>query len=870
MESFRKCSQCGADLPPDSSGQQCPQCLTKPKPEAAGPARTIRIGPLPEIPASEKAGDWIGRYQLLEQIGEGGMGTVWLAEQVEPLRRKVALKVVKLGMDTKQIVARFELERQALALMQHPNIAQVLDAGATDTGRPFFVMELVRGVRITDYCDRKHLSTAERLNLFIKVCQAIQHAHQKGIIHRDIKPSNILVTETNGEAVPKVIDFGIAKAVTEKKLTNQTLMTGLGQFLGTPAYMSPEQAGANADIDTRSDIYSLGVMLYEMLTGRPPFEVKELLAAGLEAMRRVILEQEPVKPSTRLRAMIPEELTTTANRRSADSPKLVRQIRGDLDWIVMKCLEKDRTRRYETADALAEDLGHHLSNEPVDAAAPDTWYRVSKFVRRNKAAFAVALLIGVVLVAATGFSAWQAIRATRAQALAEERLAESDATAKFLLEVFQSPDLALTGMSIRVADALGAAVVKLDTELPGQPRLRAKLRAAFARTYNSLGETGWAISLQEQARDYYVATGGLENPDALNAISDLANSYDRAGRHAEALKLMEQVLPLRRKVSGPEDPDTLWAMNCLAVHYDQAGRKPEAIKLWEATLPLRQKVSGPGHPATLLVMENLANACDEIGRHPEALTLREQILAACRKMIDPKQVELLRQLGVMNYQANGYEDRGDMRAAWDMRVKARKLRRQLNRPDQQNNLEELYTAMAMDKLAFSYEEAGLREATVKLREEALQLWRAQLGPDTPNTIHAMEALAVAYEQAGRYDDALNVRQQVLAVSRKVFGSQNPQTLQSLNDLAWMLATSKAAKIRNGTYALPCAEEAVAATHRTNAMFLDTLAAADAETLQFDKAVTVQQEAIRRLHDGQEIGEFTSRLRLYQAGKPYRE
>ena len=261
METFRKCSQCGAELPPDASGQQCPQCLRKPKPEAAGPAGTIRIGPLPEIPASEKAGDWIGRYQLLEQIGEGGMGIVWLAEQVEPFRRKVALKVVKLGMDTKQIVARFELERQALALMQHPNIAQVLDAGATDTGRPFFVMELVRGIRITDYCDRKHLSTAERLNLFIKVCQAIQHAHQKGIIHRDIKPSNILVTETSGEAVPKVIDFGIAKAVTEQKLTDQTLMTGLGQFLGTPAYMSPEQAGANADIDTRSDIYSLGVML---------------------------------------------------------------------------------------------------------------------------------------------------------------------------------------------------------------------------------------------------------------------------------------------------------------------------------------------------------------------------------------------------------------------------------------------------------------------------------------------------------------------------------------------------------------------------------------------------------------------------------
>jgi len=350
---------------------------------------------------TEQSGSRIGRYRLLQQIGEGGCGVVWMAEQESPVRRRVALKIIKVGMDTKQVVARFEAERQALALMDHPHIAKVLDAGATETGRPFFVMELVRGIRITDFCDQHHFATEPRLTLFTQVCHAVQHAHQKGIIHRDIKPSNILVADHDGVPVPKVIDFGIAKATADQRLTDKTVFTAFEQFIGTPAYMSPEQANfSGLDVDTRTDIYSLGVLLYELLTSKTPFDARVLLQAGLDEMRRTIREKEPAPPSTRLSAMQAAELSATAKQRRIEVHQLIHLLRGDLDWIVMKCLEKDRSRRYETANGLAMDVQRYLRNELVIARPPSAAYRFQKLVQRNQLTFsAVAVITAIVFLA---------------------------------------------------------------------------------------------------------------------------------------------------------------------------------------------------------------------------------------------------------------------------------------------------------------------------------------------------------------------------------------------------------------------------------------------------------------------------------------
>jgi eukaryotic-like serine/threonine-protein kinase len=513
------------------------------RPEGVAPPPATVASATEHLPLTEKPGDRIGRYKLLQRIGEGGCGVVYMAEQEEPVRRRVALKVIKLGMDTKQVVARFEAERQALAMMDHPNIAKVFDAGATETGRPYFVMELVRGVRITEYCDQNHLSTEQRLKLFVQVCHAVQHAHQKGVIHRDIKPSNILVMVADDVPLPKMIDFGIAKAIGER-LTDKTVYTRFDQFIGTPAYMSPEQAGLSGmDVDTRSDIYALGVLLYELLTGRTPFEPKELAQAALDEIMRCIREEEPPKPSTRLSRLEQKEQTTTAQRRATEAPKLIRSLRGDLDWIVMKCLEKNRTRRYDTANELAQDIHCHLSHQPVSAAAPTLRYRTLKYVRRHRRVLATAAGFGLLLVLGTMLSLWQAKeRASLRQrswafetALPEiERLIGKDQyTAAFNLIERARPFIG-DNPRFQALSARAASVISIETTPPGadvyvreyknvDPKWEPIGKSPVKRARLPQGFKRWKVILP----GYEMAEGALftgSKPAELNVALDKAGT----------------------------------------------------------------------------------------------------------------------------------------------------------------------------------------------------------------------------------------------------------------------------------------------------------------------------------------------------------
>jgi non-specific serine/threonine protein kinase/serine/threonine-protein kinase len=625
--------------------------------EPSGPG-----GATAEEPLTERPGTVIGSCKLLELIGEGGMGEVWMAEQREPMQRKVALKILKAGMDSRQVVARFEQERQALALMDHPNIAKVFDGGTTAGGRPYFVMELVKGVPITRYCDEHRLTPRERLGLFLPVCQAIQHAHTKGIIHRDVKPANVLVAPYDGRPVPKVIDFGVAKA-TGQRLTERTLFTGFGAVIGTLEYMSPEQAELNnQDIDTRSDIYALGVLLYELLTGTTPLSRERVKETAFTETLRLIREEEPPRPSTRL-SESKDTLASISAQRHMEPARLTKEVRGELDWIVMKALEKDRNRRYETANTLAQDVDRYLADEPVLACPPSVAYRFRKLARRNKVALTTAALVGLALVVGTAVSTWQAVRATRAEtearhaqgqvtkelnrALAAEKQASAEkantqAALRFLLadvleqaDPYHEPD-----RDLKVRTLVDRAASRLEANQAIPPLVHAAIGQTMGRIYLGLGELRKAEGHLAQAYEMLRQHAGEDHAETLDAAYHLAELYYVQSDYAKAEPLFLRALDGRRRLLGDEDPATLQALSALGFLYvwrDEPERaEPLFIKGLQASRP-----RGDRDLETLSFMHGLAITYTFLGRYPEALEFADQALKGRRVIQGDKHPDTL-------------------------------------------------------------------------------------------------------------------------------------------------------------------------------------------------------------------------------------
>ena len=794
--------------------------------------------PRPPQPSLSQAFDQLpgttiaGRYVLLEQIGEGGMGTVWMAEQSQPMKRRVALKLIKAGMDSKAVMARFEAERQALAVMDHPHIAKVFDGGLTEAGRPFFVMEYVTGVPITAHCQSTSASMAERLNLFVQVCSAVQHAHQKGIIHRDLKPSNILVAPFGDKAVPKVIDFGLAKAI-DQPLTDETAHTAPETVLGTPSYMSPEQAQFNnPDVDTRSDIYSLGVVLYELLTGTTPLEKGRLKQASWDEIKRLIREEDPPQPSTRLSSA---DVPLSSTVRQIDRARLTKLVRGELDWIVMKALEKDRTRRYQTANDFAMDIQRYLTGAPVLAAPPSTLYRLRKFAQKHKAGLTVAATIALGLVAGVAISTWQAVRATKAEvatraaiqiammaeqvaaARAEgERQAKLEAEAKrseaesqrkraeeereiatAVKDFLQNKLLAQTDTTIQantllqagrtsseaklnpsIRELLDRAAKELAPDLieqnfPRQPLVQAELLATVGRTYRGIGEFSSAIDHLRRAENLFRQHRGPEHPDTIAVMASLGWAHLDAANFDLALPLFKETLRLRNAILGPEHPSTLTDMNNLAAAYQAAGTPDLAVPLLEETVTLQQTALDAKHPNTLRSMNNLAAAYQQAGMFDLARPLFEQTLNLRKATLGREHPDTL--CSMLNL-ASAYRIAGKLNLAVPLLEQTLMLQNSKIGADHPNTL------TTRNNLADAYIAAGKLDLALPLMEETLELKKARLGAEHPSTLQSMNNLARGYWTLQRLDMSVPLFESVVALMQKKLGPDHPDTLVAMANL----------------------------------------------------------------------------------------
>jgi serine/threonine protein kinase/tetratricopeptide (TPR) repeat protein len=718
-----------------------------------------------EMPRGEGPGGRIGPFKILQAIGEGGFGSVYEAEQEFPVKRRVALKLIKLGMDTREVIARFEAERQALALMDHPNIARVLDAGATETGRPYFVMELVRGEPIARYCSKHKLSIVQRLQLFDQVCAAVQHAHTKGIIHRDLKPNNVLVSTQDDRPFAKVIDFGIAKA-TSGRLTDKTLFTEQQLMMGTPLYMSPEQAEGSADIDTRTDIYSLGVILYELLTDTTPIESHSLRAAGYGEVQRIIREVEPPRPSARLSQSAAATTSDVAEKRQIEPRKLTKLIRGELDWIVMKAIEKDRARRYETANGLAMDVRRYLAGEPVLAAPPSVSYRLQKFVRRHKGTVAAGSLVAAaLLVGIVGF-AWQA-------QIAQTRANELEQVAEFQGAMLGQVDPAQAGrlLSDDVRSKLEASLAKA-----GVPEAdRAGQLAIFNGLWQRVNATDAARDLIDSTilKPAVVAIGEqFSDQPLVDAYlrQALADRYVGMGLYDAAMPLQQSALETRRRVLGEIDPVTLASILNMGVLLQRQGKLAEAEPYYREALQKMRDVLGADHQNTLWAIGNLGVLLDEEGKLGEAEPYYREALAIRRRMLgedNPDTLAAIMNMGVLLQKRDKLSE-----AEPFLREAVEKMRRVLGS-------ENLNTLLAIGNLGYLLEREGKLTEAEPYDREVLEKARRLLGEDNPGTLLAIGLMGGLLEKQGKHDAAEKLLAPAEPATRKAFTGDNAYRLALL-------------------------------------------------------------------------------------------
>lgn len=772
------------------------------------PVRPVVTGASPQVittdhhPKAEPGAIIAGRYTLQEMIGEGGMGEVWVAKQTEPVKRKVALKLIKAGMDTKAVLQRFDAERQALAMMDHPNIAKVLDGGMTADRRPFFVMELVNGLALTKFCDEAKLGIRERLELFAAICQAVQHAHQKGIIHRDLKPSNILVTLIDARPVPKVIDFGVAKAI-GGKLLDESFSTQFGAAVGTLEYMSPEQAAfSGSDIDTRADIYSLGVILYELLTGLRPIDSKRLKKAALAEMVRIIQEEEPSKPSTRLST--DESLPSLAASRQIEPKKLMALLRGELDWVVMKALEKHRERRYETANGLARDIQRYLADEPVEARPPSFGYRASKFLRRNKGPVLAASLVLLALLAGIAGTTWGLLKALDAERLARAEeakvRAERDEKEKAWAEAVQN--LAVSGAlcdflqndllgqatllrqprdgqgrdpDVKVRTLLDRAAVKIDRKFQGQPVLEGAIRWTIGSTYVHLGRYAEAEPQLLRAEQLFTQSQSADHSNNLDCNMTLGYLYYLQGRHAQAEPRLRQGYATAVRTLGSDHHKTIQATQLLALLYMDQSQLSKAEPLLTSVLQTITRLHGPRHPETIACMRGLTRLYYHQERFAESLPLEREIVAffaSTKGPDDPQTLVALNDLAVTYQNLKRYDE------AEELYHRVIKLQGARIGPDHP------FTLTSKHCLGVLYHDRGLYDRAIGTFEEALKGWQTQpAGSQHRNMYNTAFDLAHNYRLAGCLADAVRLLDEWQPRARAALGASHPYTLRGLRLLS---------------------------------------------------------------------------------------